>query len=133
MYKKGFIWGELLIVLGILLITAGGASFYVIRNKRIAQNDAQRKTDLLNIQEALESYFEDTNAYPETSNWKEKLTSGESPYLKQISQDPKTKKDYEYFTNGNPPTSYTLKAYLENKKDRGPNVSDGGYILTNKQ
>lgn len=77
--------------------------------------DATRKNDLKRIQASLESYYQENGNYPAKL---EDLEKGSTPYINKLPKDPKTGADYVYITGGNPPSSYTLEAVLENKNDK---------------
>ncbi len=105
---------ELLVVIAILgiLATIGLGSF---RSSQMKGRDAQRKSDLSQIQKALEMYYNDYGGYPENlpaggGAWQD--TKG-TLYMKEVPKDPKDI-DYCYETSG---TWYRLYAKLENEKD----------------
>jgi len=114
----GFTLMELLIVIAILglLATIGLGSF---RSSQMKGRDAQRKSDLTQIQKALEMYHNDYSGYPETlpaggGSW---LDAKGTLYMKEVPKDPKDF-DYCYETETNQ-TWYRLYAKLENNQDRG--------------
>jgi type II secretion system protein G len=116
--QRGFTLMELLIVIAILgiLATIGLGSF---RSSQIKGRDAQRKSDLSQIQKALEMYYNDYGEYPESlpaggSAWQD--TKG-TLYMKEVPKDPK---DFNYCYEVAPNGSwYRLYAKLENEKDAG--------------
>jgi prepilin-type N-terminal cleavage/methylation domain-containing protein len=123
MTKKGFTLIELLIVIAILgfLSTVGLASF---RSSQIKGRDAQRKSDLGQIQRALEAYFNDKGEYIDAlpsggSTWIDPDES-ETIYMKELPEDPKFG-DYYYTSDG---LSYKIYARLENTKDAA--IPDSG-------
>ena len=116
--NSGFTLMELLIVIAILgiLATIGLGSF---RSAQIKGRDAQRKSDLTQIQKALEMYYNDYSGYPETlpaggGSW---LDAKGTLYMKEVPKDPKDF-DYCYETETNQ-TWYRLYAKLENSQDSG--------------
>lgn len=111
---KGFTLLELLIVIVIIGVLAILIVPNLISGPARAR-DSQRKADLRAIKTALESYYNDQNSYPVTLDV---LTQGAAPYIKTLPTDPKTKAAYVYTTTGNPPSSYVLKATLENSGDK---------------
>jgi len=116
MKKKtsGFTMIELIVVIAILglLSTIGLVSF---RTAQIKGRDTQRKSDLAQIQKALEIYYNDygyypTDDYPASGSFVD--TKG-TLYIKEIPQDPKFDA-YPYSSDG---TFYILYARLENNQD----------------
>lgn len=112
--RQGFTLLELLIV----IIIIGVLAILIIPNLisgPARARDSQRKADLQTIKNSLEGYYNDNNSYPVSL---EILTQGTAPYIKTLPTDPKTKTAYIYTTAGNPPSSYILKANLENPNDK---------------
>lgn len=103
---------ELLVVIAIIGILAGGIVTVVDPLTRLQKaRDAQRKSDLRQIQRALEIFHNDTNTYPSS------LTFGASwtPYMGQVPEDPSTGRNYAY---SRPDTqTYYLYASLERGDD----------------
>ncbi len=127
LYKKillhtspGFTLVELLVSIAII----GILSSIVIVNLsgfRERGRDTQRKSDLLQIQTALELYRADQAAYPATNafpNCGASLSSGTSVYMQTLPCDPLPGATwgtrYFYSSTGN---AYTLFACLENAND----------------
>ena len=113
---RGFTLIELLIVVAIIgvLATLLMANFIGVRQRA---RDAQRKSDLRQIQSALEIYRSDNGLYP-TSDLvcNNPLASGGSTYMKKIPCDPNgTSVSYSYSSLDG--TDYTLYACLENSSD----------------
>ncbi len=126
MYRlnKGFTLIELIIVIGILGILAVAA---IVALNPVAQfekaNDVRKKSDLAQIQRALESYYQDNNRYPTstlTSTTPPYQISGVAwgkswqPYMTILPQDPDLSKHYVYYSNGQ-------KYYIYASLDRGSN------------
>lgn len=128
--KRGFTLIELLIVIVIMGILAAIVVGLVATNSKNRANDARKKADMREIQTALEQYFVDNDVYPTSANMSE-LTTGQQPYLTAIPTSPDSNA-YTYAV-GNPATTYTLTVTLGNKSDKGPNVVNGVYTLTQKQ
>jgi general secretion pathway protein G len=110
--RAGFTLIELLVVISIL----GVLTTLVISNvsgARERARDAQRKSDLKEIQNALELYKQDQSspAYPEA------LSSLTSKYIKSLPVDPQTGLDYYYTVKSSDNLDYRLKACLENESD----------------
>lgn len=112
--NKGFTLIELLIVIVIIGILAV-LIIPSLTSGPARARDSQRKADLRNLKTALESYYNDNNAYPTSLSV---LEQGSVPYIKIVPTDPETKQAFVYITSGNPPNSYILKATLENKNDK---------------
>ena len=115
--KTGFTLIELLVVMAILglLATVGLSSF---RNAQIKGRDAQRKSDLSQIQRALEMYYNDKGYYPDElpaggSEWRDPEVVDGALYMKALPEDPRGG-DYCYESDG---SSYQLYAKLENAND----------------
>jgi general secretion pathway protein G len=125
-FNKGFTLIELLIVIAIIgvLSTLLMANFIGVRQRA---RDAQRKSDLRQIQAALEIYRSDNGSYPAIGGGNGQLSSNGSckasltdtnvtaTYMKSIPCDPTGPNvSYTYLGGG---TSYTLYACLENSSD----------------
>lgn len=125
--QKGFTLIELLIVIVIIGILAGIVIGLTGSSARRKANDADRKAELHEVQNALEQYFIDNNgAYP--ADLATLVTAG--TLTNDKTTDP-TNVAYGYTpVNG---TTYTLTSTLENSSDSGPNVVNGVYTLTQKQ
>jgi len=118
--KLGFTLIELLVVIAILgiLATVGLGSF---QSSQMKGRDAQRKSDLSQIQKALEMYYNDNGRYPLTAELQALLNSGSSwtaasgqtIYMKTVPKGPRGE-SYCYESDG---TYYKLYAKLENTKD----------------
>jgi len=119
--QQGFTLLELLIVIVIigilaLIIVPGLAS----GPKRA--RDAQRKSDLRAVKNALETYYNDNTAYP-PGDYSGLGTYLVTAYIPSMPQDPKSgNPGYTYTPTpsgcaAGACTSYTLDATLENNKD----------------
>lgn len=122
-FKHGFTLVELLVVLAIIgvLATLLTANFLGVRQRG---RDSQRKSDLRQMQSALELYRSDQGSYPSANQGNtlgncNNQTSLKSPdcttstYLQKIPKDP-SGSSYYYTSTG---TSYTVTACLENPND----------------
>ena len=123
--KKGFTLIELLIVITILgiLMTIGYQSFYRSQEKA---RDAERKSDLRQIQKALELYEQDQPlpAYPDDLDGLESPTE----YMKEVPSDPMIAggwDDYRYIPDPGDSLKYVLFACLENEDDADKDDKDG--------
>lgn len=132
--KGGFTLIELLVVISIIGVLSGMAAFN-FQQARERARDVQRKSDLKQLQNALELYKDDQLAahYPDTVEF-EDLTPD---FIKKIPTDPKEQKldgswvDYSYVRND--VLEYDLVACLENEGDVGRdevNVCDSGVSYT---
>ncbi len=132
--QAGFTLIELIIVIGIIAILASMVLFIV---NPVAQfqkaNDARRKSDLSQIQKALEQYYEDNNGvYPEVQNYEivnfqndQPIAWGSSwtPYMDLLPKDPSSDKNYVYFVSTDR-QSYWLYASLD--VDTDPQICTSG-------
>jgi prepilin-type N-terminal cleavage/methylation domain-containing protein len=129
--KKGFTLLELLTVIAIVgLLSVMG--FINVPRQIKKSHDAKRKTDIHEMQVALESYFVDSQSYPATLPAKGlPLTSpdGQTVYLNRMPADPLTRDPYLYTYWATPaatPETYIVCAYrLE--------TQSGSFCLTNSQ
>jgi len=117
--NHGFTLIELLVVMVILglLATVGLANF---RTSQMKSRDSQRKSDLGQIQRALELYYNDYGVYPLSTSiaWGEEFEDAKGTvYMKQLPKDPSGNPEYCYFYDPGPPMSYKIYAKLENSKD----------------
>lgn len=143
--QQGFTFMELMIVmilLGIMVTMVAGS--YTSTSKR--GRDNRRKSDLHNVQTALEVYFGDKGVYPDSSITGE-ITgcgfSGSDPcpwgvsfidendtvYMQSLPSDPQHPSQ-RYIYSGTP-ESYVLYGRLEHALDIGSGVNPAGYQDTN--
>ena len=130
----GFTLIELIVVIAILAILAGiGLSTF--RISQLKSRDARRKSDLEQIQRALEMYYNDVGHYPnsaatggtiENFSWGAEFSDAKGTmYMKELPKDPTGNPPYCYKSVAAPAvaTSYQLYAKLENTQD--PKCLDG--------
>jgi len=115
--KRGFTLIELLVVIAIIGILSSFllANFVGVRQRA---RDGVRKSDLRQIQAALELYRSDKGSYPTAlNNCGGTIDDGGNPavvYMKKIPCDPSGGAPYAYSSSG---TTYSLIACLENGND----------------
>lgn len=138
-HKSGFTLIELLIVIIILGVLAALISGNFLSSLAKGR-DAKRKGDLVQVQRALEMYYEDKRTYPTTGNifnaaiyTANKLcetptcVAGERVYMEKIPQDPIASRAYEY-TFDSATQSYKLYACLENSQQVLPYQISGSSL-----
>lgn len=144
MIKQGFSLIELLVVIAII----GMLSALLVPNfmgARERARDAQRKSDLKQIQKALEMYRQDRNppAYPTAGPFTNRFGScntqfaSTTMYMNKIPCDPLGPTPY-YYSPNNSNLTFRLCTCLENKADPdsstscpcGPCSSGKCYIVT---
>jgi len=128
----GFTLIELLVVISIIgiLATLLLANYSATRERA---RDAQRKSDLRNIQTALRMFYNDFNRYPSSSSgliagcgttgntacdWGGVFSAGSTSvvYMNILPKDPQSNRKYYYNYNSST-GEYSLSACLENKGD----------------
>jgi type II secretion system protein G len=117
-YKKGFTLIELLIVIVIIGILSSFllANFIGVRQRA---RDGTRKSDLRQIQTALELYRSDNGSYPLTADivCNSALQKASITYMQKVPCDPSTGASYFYDSPDTPHITYCIRACLENSKD----------------
>lgn len=116
-FRRGFTLIELLIVIAIvgILMALLTVNFVGVRQR---SRDAQRKSDLRQIQSALEIYRADQSGYPSTLASCGSAFSylGRTTYMEKIPCDPQSGASYTYTYDGVTST-YTISGCLENGSD----------------
>ena len=123
--RKGFTLIELLLVLAIIGVLTSLLLANLI-GARSRARDAQRKSDLSQIQSALELYRADASVYPALPNCGQQLLSTDQStvYMQKIPCDPLTKNNYIYAVTGGG-SGYTLTACFENGNDAAIDTKNG--------
>ncbi len=114
--NRGFTLIELLVAMGIVAVLTGMAAFN-FNQSRVRARDIQRKSDLSQLQKAMELYKNDNNGnYPPADDFQTTLmTAG---YTKVEFNDPKLSEwaSYSYSPSSDFKTYY-LMTCLENQND----------------
>ena len=112
-FQDGFTLLELLIVIALIGVLASALVLAINPNTQLERaRDSQRKSDLRNIQTALELYYEDNKSYPTTISFGQPVL----PYMAKAPQDPRSPTytyRYEQELSGQ---GYQLYAVLERCK-----------------
>ena len=111
--QRGFTLIELLVVIAIIGLLSTLA-VVALNNARLKSRDARRVSDVKNIQTALELYYNDANAYPESLG--DSIASGGVTYMAAVPSNPTPVSDgtcaadssYTYAPEENN-TTYTLE------------------------
>ncbi len=111
--KPAFTLIELLVTIVVLGVISGIVISVLNPIKHMeTSRDSRRKSDLGSIQTALEMYYSENNAYPDSvpfgTNWEEAGVT----YMRQVPQDPLSGQSYTYTPDGDR-QGYTLCATLE--------------------
>ena len=106
---------ELLLIIAIIGVLAGTVIVFINPAVQFQRaNDARRKSDLSEIQKALEVYYNDNNSYPVATDVS--FGSAWDPYMGLVPQDPKPSgRNYVYVqVDAN---TYRMYASLERPTD----------------
>lgn len=134
--QRGFTLLEIILVmalLGIIATTIMTLIDPVLQFKK--SNDAKRKSDLRQVQAALELYRADEGAYPVSGSFPPlplltcgaPLASATTTYLQKVPCDPRNNGNliYRYGSDG---TTYTLRTCLENVNDVDKDGTNATYV-----
>ncbi len=135
MKEKGFTLIELLIIMIIMGVLASLIAGNFVTSLKKGK-DARRKTDLEQIQRALEMYYEDKKTYPLTAGvvFGSQLVDAVSGkiYMVKVPNDPVSGKTYQYVYNDTA-KAYKLFACLENTQQVLPYESSDYTISCSTQ
>jgi len=136
--SKGFTLVELIVVMAIIsiLVTLIASGFRTVQMKG---RDAKRKSDLKQVANSLELFYNDHGKYPDSSagvivgcpwsatstptncNWdgNSEFTDGKTAYFRQLPKDPINSQEYYYRIVPNSQNKkFQIFARLENDQDR---------------
>ncbi len=113
---KGFTLIELIVVFGILAMMSVALLATLNPLSQIQKaNDSKRKSDLAQIQRALETYYQDNDGYPlSTSGYQipsHAWGTSWNPYMNLLPKDPNASYKYAYYSSDG--QSYYLYASLD--------------------
>ncbi|MCL5433259.1 MAG: prepilin-type N-terminal cleavage/methylation domain-containing protein [Patescibacteria group bacterium] len=125
-YRKGFTMIELITVIAVIAILSAMVMRIIDPFEQFKKaNDGRRKSDLSQIQRALEQYYQDNGRYPSSttdpgSEYKIMGVDGStinwgtlwSPYMNMLPSDPNKSKTYVYYSSEDG-QSYYLYASLD--------------------
>lgn len=127
LFSQGFTLIELLVIIIIIGILVS-FTFTKIFDGLVRARDAQRKSDLKQLQTALQLYYDNNDTYPypgtHTCNsndicWKNLFGAGKTNmYIKAMPTDPLTNTDHLYYYCFIDLNTYVIIANLENSGDK---------------
>lgn len=124
-FLSGFTLIELLVVVAIIGVLAASLIFILNPGTQFAKaRDAQRKSDLKQIQNALETYYNDNGYYPNTLSF----GAAFGTYMSKVPNDPQSPSKTYVYSVGLGGQAYYLYASLERNTD--PQACNGGAACT---
>lgn len=136
---KGFTLVEIIIVIALIGAVATALIVGINPVDQLRKStDADRKSDLAQLQRALELYYQDNGSYPPSSA-DYKIRSGTTtlawgsswqPYMSTLPKDPNPTQSYQYYV---PPSSNGQTYYIYARLERGekdPQVCNRGSACT---
>lgn len=126
--QRGFTLIELLTVISIIGILTAllTASFIGVRQRA---RDAQRKSDIKQLQSAMELYRADNDSYPSSATFQTwtcgnpVMSGGGITYMAKMPCDPANNHLYYYYSLGST-TTYDIASCLENTGDKDAVLGD---------
>ncbi len=98
--SRGFTLVELLVVSAILGALVVVAISVINPSLQLGKGkDARRQEDLGQIRSALDTYYNDKNAYPSSLTFGSSFSDGAVVYMKTVPQDPDGSSSYQYITD----------------------------------
>lgn len=118
--SKGFTLLELILVAGIFAVFAGAIVAIINPKQQIYKShDARRKADLTSVTQALEAYYHDNGAYPDSIGGRIVVDSVAKswgnpwqPYMNILPKDPEGSREY-YYVSVSSGQGYIVYASLE--------------------
>ena len=96
-FDRGFTLVELLVVVGMISILSAAILATLNPIEQVKKGrDSQRKSDLGQIQKALDAYLADWNVYPASLPFGAKWTVSGTIYMRKVPQDPSPSQAYFY-------------------------------------
>lgn len=130
---------ELLVVVALIGILAAGLIMVVDPKGQINKaNDARRKSDLAQVQRALETYYQDFGRYPQSTvgtyniqgaAWGAAWSVGGVVYMSKLPIDSGGTRKYAY--NSPCPNNQCYYLYASLQRSQDPQVCNGGAVCTN--
>ena len=88
-FFKGFTLIELSVVIAMVGVMISLLLIFINPFKQIQKvRDAQRQADLSQIRQALDTYYNDKNCYPDSLSFGSSWETGSTVYMKKVPQDP---------------------------------------------
>jgi prepilin-type N-terminal cleavage/methylation domain-containing protein len=117
--SRGFTLIEILIVVAIIGTLGTWLIMLINPGQQFKKGrDAQRKSDIRQMQTALELYRSDNGSYPtDMPACGERFYIGDTTYLQKMPCDPKSSGEFFYDYNQTSSSTYEINACLENITD----------------
>lgn len=134
MKNRGFTLIELLVAMGIVAVLTGLALFN-FNQSRVRARDLQRKSDVSQLQKAMEVYKIDKGSYPTGALTFQTELQAPTAYINTTFRDPRSGEWVEYQYKPVNAKSYYLFTCLENPSDsiKTVDTTKCGQFTTNMQ